>query len=149
MTEETMKVLQMIEAGKITAGEGAQLLESLLDQDETNDMNADNGGTAESDADGSSISSEKRKRQAGRIRGRKLSIQVMDRDTGKVNVNLKIPLRLAKLADKFIPMDAKQELRDQGIDLSEIIDSIGDDEDGTLVDVTDEEKGEHLRIYVE
>jgi len=149
MTEETMKVLQMIEEGKITAEEGAQLLESLRDQDEAKDMDADTGGTAENDAYGRSISRDERKRQAGRIRGKKLRIQVMDRDTGKVNVNLKIPLRLAKLADKFIPKDAKQEMRDQGIDLSEIIDNIGDDEDGTLVDVTDEEKGEHLRIYVE
>ncbi|NLJ81029.1 MAG: hypothetical protein GX335_08395, partial [Firmicutes bacterium] len=100
MKEEKMKVLQMVEEGKITASEGLELLEAM----EGTRLREKNGPAATKKFLRVRISSEKGK---------------------KVNVNL--PLGLLKLATKFcsignafIPKEARLQLEKQGIDLAEI-----------------------------
>jgi hypothetical protein len=55
-------------------------------------------------------------------------------ERAKVRVN--VPIALAKFAGKFLPSEAKEQLASQGIDITEILDAIGDElPDGPLVDI--------------
>lgn len=138
MSDEKIKVLEMIQNGKITAGEGLELLKALDDSFIKQD-GAQNTGS------------------------RFLRIRVTNGQNKKVNVN--IPLSLLKVATKFasfgmklIPKEARQEMQKQGVDLSEIdFDELVQLIDqglanGKLVDVdTDDQSEGHTKveIYVE
>ena len=55
-------------------------------------------------------------------------------ERAKIRVN--VPIALAKFAGKFLPSEAREQLAAQGIDLVELLDSIGDElPDGPLVDI--------------
>ncbi|MGE5379751.1 MAG: SHOCT-like domain-containing protein [Methylocystaceae bacterium] len=133
--EDRMKVLEMIEQGKITAADGLELLKAL---DETTTVSTSSAaGTAD----------------------RFLRVRV-NGDKAKVNVN--IPLALIKVATKFvgvgtgfIPERAREEMNKQGIDLSKLdLDELVQlmDQglvDGKLVDVeADDEKDGHVKVEV-
>ena len=87
MNDEYMRILKMIEEGKVTAEEGAELMKAI------------GGGDAEGDekveAQLSGVKSS--------LKGKKLRIKVTDTETGKDKVNIRIPLKLAKLAEKPKP----------------------------------------------
>lgn len=67
-------------------------------------------------------------------------------------VRVNVPLALARFATRFLPKDASSELQEQGIDLEEILASLGDDlPDGVLVDIdasSDEESSARIIIEV-
>ena len=79
--------------------------------------------------------------------GKWLRIHVIDLTTGKSKANVKIPASLAdfgmKMAAKFAPGSV------EGLDMSEIIAAMKSGAEGLLVDVEDEEKGEHVEIFIE
>ncbi len=76
-----------------------------------------------------------------------LRIRVTDAKTGKSKANVRIPVSLAdfgmKMATRFAPVDV------QGLDLTQIIEAAKSGSEGKLVDVEDEEKGEHVEVFVE
>lgn len=76
-----------------------------------------------------------------------LRITVTDTRTGKSKANVRIPVSLAnfgmKMAARFAPSDI------QGLDMDQIIAAAKSGSEGKLVDVEDEEKGEHVEIFVE
>ncbi len=76
-----------------------------------------------------------------------LRICVTDTNTGKSKANVRIPISLAsfgmKMATRFAPADV------QGLDMDEIIEAAKSSGDGKLVEVEDEEKSEHVEIFVE
>lgn len=123
--EERLKILKMIQEGKITAEEGAKLLHAL------------------------SAHSKKSKRQKARrtTSARWLRVRVTDMQTGKSKVNVNLPLKLVDaglgIASEFVPM----------IDFDNIMGAIDDalDENlrGKVVDVIDDEDGEHVEIFIE
>lgn len=105
MSEEKLKILQMIQEGKVSAAEGLELLKAL-DESE----NAPAGSSAPA---------------AGRLANRFLRIRVNGASAKKVNIN--IPLGLVKAASKFaalgmnyIPDSARAEMLQKGVDLSKI-----------------------------
>ncbi len=81
------------------------------------------------------------------ISGKWLRVQVTDLKTGKSKANVKIPASLAdfgmKMATKFGGNDI------EGLNMNQIIESIKNGGEGKLVDVEDEEKGEHVEVFVE
>ena len=86
---------------------------------------------------------------ASYIPGRKarwIRIVVSDVKTGKKVVNLRLPSKLisagTKLGSKFAP-----EL--EGIDTNELMDALNQDVFGKIIDVVDEDDGEHVEIFVE
>jgi hypothetical protein len=139
MNDERMKILEMIQNGKITATEGLNLLKALDDANIKPDETMNNSS------------------------GRFLRIRVISGQHSKVNVN--IPLSLLKVATKFagfglkfIPEEAHLEMQKKGIDLSDInFDELVQliDQglvDGKLVDVDIEDPHEgrtRVEIYVE
>jgi hypothetical protein len=139
MSEETIKVLEMIKEGKITPEEGEKLL-SAMRMDGAPDAHG----------------AKKAKHTMLRVR-----VDVSDpekKEQAKVNIN--VPLTLAKKAAgliSLIPNDAKAELSAKGIDLAsiDIAELIGMFEDGLIteelvnVQAGDDEKGARVRIYVD
>lgn len=126
MSQEKMRILKMIEEGKLTADEGLELLESLQE---------DNAAAPllqpETPAPGGK---------------RKLCVKVTDVSTGKVKVNISIPFGLVKRLPALIPAGARKAAG--GINLDELFEglaSTGAPE--KLIDVVDEEDGEHIEIY--
>jgi len=123
VSEERMKILEMVEEGKLNTSEAMELLDAL---------------------EGDEIEI-KPKTDAKWL---KIRVKTMD-DNPKVNVN--IPLSLVdvglKLAKKFDPK-LEQSGLDQ-IDLDEIIEAVKNGAEGKIVDVEDEENQTRVKIYVE
>ncbi len=121
-TEERMKILKMIEEGKITAEEGAKLLSALAD-----------GRQGSPAARGAST-------------GRWLRIRVTDIATGRSKASVQIPLGLIdagmKIGAHFAP-------EVEGIDMSHVMDAVRSGTTGKIIDAIDDEDGEHVEIYVE
>ena len=124
--EERMRVLKMIEEGKISAKEGARLLGALGKSDEQARRQR---GTAEAGAEGG---------------GRWLRLRVSDTRSGKTRVNLTIPIGLVNMGlavgARFVPDVAE-------LDVEEIRDALRSGLNGKIQEVHDEE--ELVEIFVE
>lgn len=142
MSEERLRILEMIQNGKITAAEGLELLEAL---------------TQEDSLQGSSLSL----KSSTNLKDRLLIVKV-DSSNSKVNVN--VPLTLIKATSKLvtagmgmIPEEARREMEKKGIDITkldfeEIVDLLDQGlSDGRLVDVVTEDKHgiTKVEVYVE
>lgn len=123
-SEERMKILKMIEEGKLSAEEGTKLLVAL---------------------------SEKRGPTSPRTPGmpgtpRWLRIRVTDIHSGRSKASVQIPLALVdagmKIGAHFAP-------EVEGVDMMNVMDAVRSGVTGKIIDVTDEEDGEHVEIYVE
>src|ERR1700690_3311506 len=123
--EERMKILKMIEEGKISAEEGAKLLAAL------SEGRRGLGGTSASRAAGA---------------GHWLRIRVTDIASGRSKASVQIPLGLIdagmKIGAHFAP-------EVEGVDMSAVMDAIRSGVTGKIIDVTDDEDGEHVEIYVD
>jgi hypothetical protein len=128
-TEERMKILKMVEDGKISAEEGAKLLAAF--------GNANDNGTTTPPL-GMNLKSGS---------GAKwLRIRVTDLASGRQKVSVNLPISLVgvgtKIAAKFAP-------ESESLEWSQIIEAIKSGAQGKLIDVTDDEDGEHVEIFVE
>jgi hypothetical protein len=124
-----MKILKMIEEGKISAEEGAKLLAALRD-----------GGRR-----GPGVPTPLRPPGApGQARW--LRIRVTDMATGRSKASVQIPLALVdagmKIGAHFAP-------EVEGVDMSNVMEAIRSGMTGKIIDVTDEDDGEHVEIFVE
>lgn len=121
--EERLKVLQMLEDGKITPEEASSLLRALS-------KGRDAGTRA------SGPTTEKRF----------LRIRVTDLASGRGKVNVTIPLGLVsaglRIAERFAP-------EAEGIDMEELEQAIISGAEGKIVEVMDAEDNERVEIYVE
>ncbi|MDH3943223.1 MAG: hypothetical protein OEV06_03915 [Anaerolineae bacterium] len=118
-SEERIKILQMIQDEKISPEDGAKLLSALNES-----------GPA--------------KPRAGRHSdARMIRIRVTDKFTGKSKVSVNLPLGLVdaglNIASNFVP--------NMGVD--DISSAIRDGLTGKIIDVVDDEDGEHVEIFIE
>jgi len=140
-TDEKIRILNMVQDGKITAEEAAKLLEAL-------EVKEDLGYTNFSKESQTVIN-----KSNGKLRW--VRIQVSDTKTGKRQVNLKFPLGLVKVGMKSTMRLSMKEKDSNGIldeiNLDEILKEAIENENasGTLVDVEDPESGEHVLIALE
>jgi len=122
--EERMKILQMVENGRINAGEGAALL-GALNQDDWQET-------------GSALKSSETHRW--------FRVRVTDMFTGSKKVTVNIPFNLMewglKVGAQFSPEVGN-------IRLDELRELLKQDVDGKLVEVIDEVDGEHIEIFVD
>ena len=120
-TEERIKILKMIDDGKITAEEGAKLLAAL------------------------SESRKSPRKPSLRSPGgaRWLRVRVTDMATGKSKATVNLPLGLVdaglNIASQYAP----------GIAFDELIEAINAGAEGKIIDVVDEEDGEHVEIFID
>ena len=120
-TEERVKILKMIEEGKISAEDGARLLAALSKTDR-----------------------QRATPQTGEAKW--LRIRVTDIDTGKVTVNVNIPIGLVnvglRMGARFVPdMD--------GFEMEELSEALRKGLTGKIMDIVDEDEGQRVEIYVE
>jgi hypothetical protein len=123
-TEERMQILKMIEAGKISAAEGAELLRAL-------------------DVDVRSSQNEPLK---GASSPRWFRVRVTDTNNGRNKININIPMALVNTG---IKMGARFAPEMEGMEYEQILDAIKRGQQGKVMDVTDEESGERVEIFVE
>jgi hypothetical protein len=122
--EERMQILRMIEEGKISASEGADLLRAL--------DSADRGSTSEP--------------LKGSSKPRWFRVRVTDIQTGRKKVDVNIPMGLVNVG---IKMGAKFAPEIDGDQYEDIMDAIRSGQQGKIMDVYDDEDGEHVEIFVE
>ena len=123
-TEERMQILKMIEEGKISAAEGADLLRAL-DQDSRNPQNEPLKGASSP---------------------RWFRVRVTDMESGRNKVNVNIPMGLVNVG---IKMGARFAPEMEGVEYEQIMEAIKGGQQGKVIDVTDEESGERVEIFVE
>ncbi len=120
--DERMKILKMLEEGKLSADEASRLLKALPK------------GSAET----------RPASQEGDSKWMRIRVTDLDGDRAAVNVNL--PMRLVsvalRLGAQFIP-------EEEDIDLEELAEALKAGLTGKIVDVIDEEEGRQVEIYVE
>jgi len=130
-SEERLKILKMIQEGKITAEQGMKLLEAL-------------GQTARQGVqplrpDLPSVPGVPHAARWFRVR-------VTDMDTGRVRVNIRMPINVVttgfKLGARFSP-------EVEGLDMTHLMEAIRSGETGQIVDVIDEKDGEHIEVFLE
>ena len=123
-TEERMKILTMIREGKITAEEGAKLLSALGESQKP------------SRSPGTRASGEPRW----------FRVRVTDLVSGKTKVSVNIPFGLMEwglqIGAQFAP-----EVAD--LDFEQLKEMLQSGVEGKVIDVIDEEDGEHVEIFIE
>jgi hypothetical protein len=121
-TEERLKILKMIEEGKITAEEGTRLLGALHKQ-------------------------KQRVGPSGEDSPRWLRVRVLDLNTGKESVRVNLPISLVnvgmRMGARFIP-DMEQETV-----MEDLAQALNQGLTGKIVDIVDEQEGQRVEIFVE
>lgn len=126
--EERMKILKMIEEGKISADEGAKLLATLAEG---------RGSSHDPTLPG----------KLGRPGApRTLRVRVTDIASGRSKASVQIPLALVdagmKIGAHFAP-------EVEGVDMSNVMDALRSGVTGKIIDVVDNEDGERVEIFIE
>ena len=120
--DERMKILKMIEEGKISAEEGTRLLEALGKQ-------------------------RRKLPESGTGEARWLRVRVTDIGTGKESVRVNLPLSLVnvglRMGARFVP-DIDQELA-----MEELTEALEHGLTGKIVDIVDDEDGQRVELFIE
>lgn len=127
-SEERLRILRMIQEGKISAEEGLKLLGTLVQ-----------AGGVRSAATPESTQASTREAKFFRVR-------VTDTDTGRVRVNIRMPVSVItaglKLGARFSPQI-------EGMNMQQLVDAIRAGEMGQIIDVYDDKDGEHVEVFLE
>lgn len=122
LKEERMQILKMVEAGTISAEEGAKLLAAL-----------EEGAT-------------KREQSAPAGQARWMRIRVTDLKSGRTKANVSLPMGLVNFGMK---MGARFAPQMEDIDIDEVVQAVKQGAQGQIIEVEDEEDGERVQIYIE
>lgn len=123
--EERMQILKMIEEGKISAKEGAELIRAIdyKPQDERSEA------------------------QRGASPARWFRVRITDMTSGRNKVNVNIPIGLVnvgmKMGARFIPENI------DSAEYQQVMEAIRSGRQGKIFDYTNEDEGERVEIFVE
>ena len=127
-SEERMMILRMVEEGKITPEEGARLLSAMGEREQAEAQPAQQART------------ESTYEPVGS--GRYFRVRVSNAATGKQKVNVNIPLSLVEYGLRFVPSSAN-------VNVQAVRTALRDGISGRIVDVMDEEKGDHVEVFID
>lgn len=127
MNEEKMMILKMLQEGKISAEEAAKLLESL-----------ESGGKKK---DEKKQTDEPRKGE-----GKFFRVSITDTVTGRSRANIRMPLSVMGIGMKFGAHFAPQI---DGVESDQLMEAIRNGQVGKIIDVFDDDDGEHVEIFIE
>jgi len=127
MNEEKMMILKMLQEGKISANEAAILLESL-----------DSGSKKKDD--------KKQSEESRKTEGKFFRVSITDTTTGKSRANIRMPLSVMGIGMRFGAHFAPQI---DGVESEQLMDAIRNGQVGKIIDVFDDDDGEHVEIYIE
>jgi hypothetical protein len=119
MSGEQDRILKLLEEKKITAEEAARLLDSMNRAD------------------------------AGPAANRFIKVRVTEPDGKRPRVNITLPVGLVRWAMKLAPDSAKAKFNEHEIDMQAVADALERGITGKIVDVQDEEKGQHVEVWLE
>lgn len=146
--EERIKILTMVQEGKITPQEAAQLLEAISSGETSAERQGPKGGARWS-APNAAAADYPNPPDAPQGLGRKprwLRVRVTDTDTGRPRVNVRLPISMVsvglKMGSRFAPQI-------EGMDSDNLMSIIESGEIGQIVDVFDEDDGEHVEVFLE
>jgi hypothetical protein len=128
--EERKSILKMIEEDKITAAEGLKLLEALSNE------------SAQTRTSAVTISP----RNTESFKGRMFRVVVTNTNTGKIKTHVTLPMSLVnwglKIGSHYTP-------EIEGINIDELSQILQATSNGKIIDVLDEEDGEHVEIFID
>lgn len=127
MNEEKMMILKMLQEGKISADEAAKLLESVEAGDRKKEAPGESGETSKG-------------------QGKFFRVKITDTDTGKSRANIRIPLSVLNIGVKLGAHFAPQI---DGVHSEQMLEAMRSGQIGKIIDVYDDEDGEHVEIYIE
>jgi hypothetical protein len=120
-SEERLKILKLVEEGKISPEEAARLLAAV--------------GKAE-----------RRRASTSSTEGRWLRVRVTDMDSGKMAVNVNLPVSLVnvglRMGARFVP-------EMEGVSMNELDEAIRRGVTGKIIDIVDEQERQRVEVYVE
>jgi hypothetical protein len=119
--EERMKILKMIEEGKVSPEEGAKLLSALANA---------NRPTGTYSASGAKW----------------LRVRVTDSASGRSKATVQIPISLMEAGMKIGAHFAPEI---DGVKMDQVMEALRLGTTGKIIDVVDDEDGEHVEIFVE
>lgn len=122
--EERMQILKMIEEGKISAKDGAELLRALDRDKEESPAEPLKGASA----------------------ARWFRVRITDTTSGKNKVNVNIPIGLVNVGMK---MGAKFTPEVEGFNLTDLMQAVRSGRQGKVMDVVNEDESERVEIFVE
>ncbi len=128
--EQKVRILKMVEEGKISSEEAVRLLEAM---------------EGSGDRSSSSVLPVTKPKKFLRF----LKIRIFEGDLEKPKVRVALPLALLKIATKFIPEDAKAEINGRNIDLDEILRAVDENTEGKLLEVQDDEEKTRIEIFID
>lgn len=79
--------------------------------------------------------------------GKFFRVRVTDLNTGKNKANVKIPSSLVEFGLKMGSRFAPEAM--QGLDVDQLLAALKSGSEGKVVEVDDEDKGEHVEVYIE
>jgi hypothetical protein len=129
-SEERLKVLKMVQEGKITAEVATELLKAL-------DSTSRKTETEERNTVGFS---------GGKSGGRFFRVRVTDTDTGRTRVNIRLPIGMVNAG---IRMGMRFSPEVEGLDPTRMAEALASGETGQIMDVYDDEDGEHVEVFIE
>lgn len=121
-SEERIKILKMLEEGKISADEASRLLQALTKAKSERSSDLSEGSQ------------------------RWLRVRVTDLQRDRTSVNVNLPMDLVNVG---LRMGARFSPEMEGLDLDEISEALRQGLTGKIVDVIDEEEGQRVEVYVE
>ncbi len=124
--EERLKIMKMVQDGKITAEEAIILLDAV---DPVKKSPSENYSQPKPSGP-----------------GRWFRVKVTDNFTGKMRANIRLPISLVSAGLK---MGAKFSPEMDGMDMNLLQDAIRNNQSGLIIDVNANEDGEHVEIYIE
>ena len=131
MNEERMRILSLLEEGKISAAEAARLLDAVREAPGTPARSGGSGGGG-----------------SGRVH-----VQVTDSATGATRVHLTLPAALARFAARLAGKEeVAAELAGAGIsaaDLERVQEAIAAGTVGTVLEVADGERGYRINLWID
>ncbi len=130
-SEERLKILKMVQEGKITADQAAAIIETLEESSQSQRQASRPEPPATPPASKSS---------------RWFHVRITDSGSGRTRVNVRLPVSLVNAG---IKMGARFAPEVQGMDMEQLVEFINSGEVGQIVDVNNEEDGEHVEVYIE
>jgi hypothetical protein len=127
-SEERLKVLKMVQVGKITPEMAAELLKTL-------------------DASTRKATPEEPAQVfPGRGGGQFFRVRVTDTDSGRTRVNVRLPLGMVNAG---IRMGMRFSPEVEGLDAAKLAEALASGQTGQIMDIYDDEDGEHVEVYIE
>jgi len=131
--EERVKILKMVQDGRISAEQAVQLLEAL-------EEGARRAAARERPQPFGAPPS------TGAKGGRWFRVLVTDTRTGKARVNIRIPVGLVNAGMK---MGARFAPGVEGLDARQLMHHLSSGETGKIIDVYNDDEDEHIEVFIE